>query len=57
MAEESLQDRTEKATPRRRQKAKEEGKVARSNELNSAVILCLGLTTIYLLGPALADQI
>ncbi|MFH2036181.1 MAG: flagellar biosynthesis protein FlhB [Candidatus Zixiibacteriota bacterium] len=57
MAEESLQDRTEKATPRRREKAREEGRVARSNELNSAVILMLGLTTIYLLGPLLGDQI
>ena len=57
MPEETLQDRTEKATPRRRRKAREEGRVARSNELNSAVILCLGITTIYLLGPVLAGQL
>lgn len=57
MAEESFQERTEKATPRRREKAKEEGRVARSTELNSAVILCLGLTTVYFLGPFLAGEI
>ncbi len=57
MADDSAQDRTEKATERRREKAREEGRVARSTELNSAVILMLGLTTIYMLGPVLGDQI
>jgi flagellar biosynthetic protein FlhB len=57
MAEESFQERTEQATPRRRQKAREEGKVARSLELNSAVILCLGAVTLYLMGPALVKQL
>ncbi len=57
MAEESFQERTEKATPRRRQKAREEGRVARSQELNSAVLLCLGITAIYFLGPALVIQL
>jgi flagellar biosynthetic protein FlhB len=56
MAEENVQDRTEKATPRRRRKSRQEGKVARSVELNSAVILCLGLTVIYMMGPLLAGQ-
>jgi flagellar biosynthetic protein FlhB len=57
MAEEQFQERTEKATPRRRQKAREEGKVARSQELNSAVILCLGFTALYIIGPLLATQL
>jgi len=57
MAEEQFQERTEKATPRRKQKAREEGKVARSQELNSAVILCLGAATLYFLGPLLADEL
>jgi len=57
MAEESFQERTEKATPQRRQKARQEGRVARSQELNSAVLLCLGITTIYFIGPALATQL
>jgi len=57
MAEEQFQERTEQATPRRRQKAREEGKVARSQELNSAAILLLGAATLYFTGPLLAEQI
>lgn len=37
------QERTEKATPRRRQKAREEGQVAKSRELSSAVTLFAGM--------------
>ncbi len=57
MADEQFQERTEQATPRRRQKAREEGKVARSVELNSAVILCLGAVTLYFMGPLLVSQL
>ena len=57
MADEQFQERTEKATPRRKQKAREEGKVCRSQELISAVVLCLGASTLYILGPMLADQL
>jgi flagellar biosynthetic protein FlhB len=57
MAEEQFQERTEQATPRRRQKAREQGKVARSLELNSAVILCLGGASLYFLGPLLVRQL
>ena len=53
MAEDQFQERTEKATPRKRRKAREEGRVARSNELNSAVILCLGALALYLIGPSM----
>ncbi len=56
MGQESFQERTERATPRRRAKAREEGKVSKSNELNAAVLLILGFTTIYLLGPTLSRQ-
>ena len=56
MSEESFQERTEKATTRRREKAREEGKVAKSMELNSAIILCLGFMTIYMMGPYIADH-
>lgn len=57
MADEQFQEKTEKATPRRKEKAREEGKVCRSMELNSAVMLCLGAATLYVMGPALADQL
>lgn len=43
MAEERAQERTEKATPQRRRRAREKGQVAKSPELNSVLMLCAGL--------------
>ncbi|MCK4606006.1 MAG: EscU/YscU/HrcU family type III secretion system export apparatus switch protein, partial [candidate division Zixibacteria bacterium] len=57
MAGEDFQERTEKATRRRREKAREEGRVAKSQELNSAAMLCFGFLTLYMLGPHLSGQI
>jgi flagellar biosynthetic protein FlhB len=57
MPEEQFQERTEKATPRKRKKVREEGRVARSQELNSAVMLLLGTTAIYFMAPVLGDQL
>jgi flagellar biosynthesis protein FlhB len=42
MAEETAGERTEKATPRRREKAREKGQVARSQEVNSFFVLLAG---------------
>jgi flagellar biosynthetic protein FlhB len=56
MAEENYQDRTEQATPRRREKAREEGQVARSMDLNSATIILLGFASMLALGPFLVEQ-
>ncbi len=56
MAEEQFQERTEQATPRKRQKAREEGRVTRSQELNSALIILLGATAVFFLGPILTDK-
>lgn len=53
MAENTGQEKTEQATPRKRQKAREEGQVAHSAELNSVVIIAFGIITIYLLGPTM----
>ncbi|MFO7653885.1 MAG: flagellar biosynthesis protein FlhB [Candidatus Krumholzibacteriia bacterium] len=47
---ESSGERTEKATPRRHEKARERGQVARSLEVNAAVLLAVGLTALVLLG-------
>ncbi|MCX8052932.1 MAG: flagellar biosynthesis protein FlhB [Armatimonadetes bacterium] len=52
-----LEDRTEAPTPRRRQEARQEGQVARSVELNSALILLASLVIIRLCGPLLADRL
>jgi len=43
MAEYDAQDRTEQPTARRLEKAREEGNVARSMELNSVAVLLAGL--------------
>lgn len=58
MAETSGQERTEQATPRKVQKARQEGQIARSNELSSVAVLvaaafafwAFGETTLNLLG-------
>jgi len=44
-------EKTEKATPRRRQEARKKGQVLRSIEINSALILLVAFTAIYALGP------
>ena len=49
--EDEKQDKTEEATPRRRQDARDEGQVALSTELLSAASLCAGMAAhqLYLL--------
>jgi flagellar biosynthetic protein FlhB len=56
MADDSFQEKTEQATPYRRNKAREEGKVAKSAELNSAVMVMIGFTALFFLGPQFAGQ-
>lgn len=43
-------DKTEPATPRKRQKARQEGQVARSQDLNNAVILLTSVLVLYYFG-------
>ena len=57
MADQDFQEKTEKATRRRREKAREEGRVVKSQELNAAAMLCFGFLTLYMLGPHLSGQI
>ncbi len=49
------QDRTEEATPRRRQRARERGQVARSQEINTAIVLLVGLVMLRVWGEGLLD--
>ncbi|MCE5198773.1 MAG: flagellar biosynthesis protein FlhB [Armatimonadota bacterium] len=53
----ALEDRTEAPTQRRRQDAREEGRVCRSVELNSATILLCGLLVIKYTGPMLTQRL
>ncbi len=46
MAEETAGERTEKATPRRREKAREKGQVARSQEVNSFFVVLAGVAAL-----------
>lgn len=46
MAEASFQERTEQATPKRRDDARKRGQVARSMELNSVAVLFFGLMSL-----------
>ena len=51
MAESDGQERTEEATPRRREQAREKGQVPRSRELASASVLVIGaIALLCLLG-------
>lgn len=45
------EEKTEKATPKRRQEARKKGQVARSNEINSALILLATFSTVFALLP------
>ena len=52
MADTSRDEKTEEATPRRREELRKQGQVARSSELNSALILFMGAIVLYFTGPA-----
>ncbi|USD65987.1 flagellar biosynthesis protein FlhB [Vibrio sp. SCSIO 43136] len=55
MAESDGQERTEDATPRRLQQAREKGQVARSKELASVSVLVVGAVSLMIFGDALAS--
>lgn len=47
MAEQSFQERTEKATPKRREEARKKGQVAKSREFTSVLVLLTGFSVLY----------
>lgn len=52
-----MADKTEKATPKRQQEARDKGQVAKSQDLTGAAILMAGLVTIGVVGPKIADSL
>ena len=48
-------DKTERPTPRRREEAREEGQIARSQDLTAAVSLLAGILLIKFLGPRMLE--
>jgi flagellar biosynthetic protein FlhB len=57
MAEEDKETRTEKATPKRRRETREKGSVAQSPEVNSAVVLFLGLMIVWFAGSFISGRL
>jgi flagellar biosynthetic protein FlhB len=57
MAEDSYSERTEEATPRRREEARKRGQGVKSREIPSAMILLGGISTLFLIGPFLYQQV
>jgi len=47
----ALQDKTEPATPRKREETRDEGRVAKSADINSAVVLLVSLLLLKVAGP------
>ena len=56
MAEESDLEKTEPASPRRLEKAREEGKVARSRELTTFVMLATAVAGLWLTAESLGSS-
>lgn len=50
-------DKTEAPTPKRRAEAREKGQVARSTDLNGAVVMLAGLMALGATGPAAAQRL
>lgn len=57
MADDSVQEKTEPATPHRREEARKKGQVARSTELNSFAVLFFGTLFLLFAGPALGRDL
>ncbi|HAA45414.1 MAG: flagellar biosynthesis protein FlhB [Halomonas sp. 54_146] len=53
----SDQEKTEEATPRRKEKAREEGQVPRSRELNTFLLLLGGVIGLWSMGSMLYNQL
>jgi len=57
LAEGDFQDKTEKATSKKRSDAREKGQVAKSREVASVAVLLTGLSTLYLFGSFIYSHI
>lgn len=56
MAEESFQERSEQATPKRREDARRKGQVARSRDVSGVSVMMAGLLLLYLAGGYVCMQ-
>lgn len=53
--EDSSQEKTEEATPRRKEKAREDGQIPRSKELTTSAILILGTVGLWMFGSHMSE--
>ena len=53
----SAADRTERATPKRRQEARKKGQIARSQEVNTAVVLMATVGALAVFGPRMLTNL
>jgi flagellar biosynthetic protein FlhB len=53
----SQSDKTEKATPKRREEARKKGQVAKSQDLTGAIVLLAGLFALGATGPATSQRL
>lgn len=56
MSEDSAQEKTEEATPRRKEKAREDGQIPRSKELTTSAVLILGTLGLWMFGGWMAES-
>ena len=49
-------DRTEKATPKHRQRSRKQGQVARSSDVGGSLVMASGLFAVTLLGPRIVES-
>lgn len=57
MAEGSFEERTEQATPRRREEARKRGQIPKSREISSVMVLLTGGSVLFFLGSFMVRQI
>jgi flagellar biosynthetic protein FlhB len=55
--EESFEERSEAASPKRRQDAREKGNVAKSTEINSVLVLLISIMVLRYIGPWMWEQL
>jgi flagellar biosynthesis protein FlhB len=57
MADESFQDKTEQATPKKKEDAREKGQVAKSREIPSVAVLAAGAVYMYFNAKSLTEKL
>ena len=57
MSEDTSQERTEDATPKRQKEIREKGQAARSRELNTLIIMLVGASALIMNGQSMVEQV